>query len=382
MGELAQTAGFSHALALMPARAREDFEYWRAIIEPLLTNPPRNLRKALEEIEARLGVPYKTSEKRYYKALKGGLLAMVDTRKCGPKLWRRKKARVAVTECEGLVSLWRRLCEESTRSLETAYLRLVTMFETRDPEITVIPEFRDWPGGPALPPGLSLGNLRRLAPSKFELTVARRERSAANGLRPTVRTSRVGLYPGSHYMFDDKWHDYFVNSFVDGTGRPLELYSLDYFSALKLEWGLRVRIKDDKGRWQRITGAMTRYVIATTFFKRGYSPRGTTGVFEKNTANCPDKVAEILHDASGGLITFQTSGVQNEAAHAGQYPVIRSGNPRIKAALESNNNLEHNRLDFLPGQTGRNRETRPAELQGRLDYNETLLRVRERLPDD
>ncbi|MDR1283828.1 MAG: hypothetical protein LBK99_23875 [Opitutaceae bacterium] len=384
MGALATIAAEVQTLALLPARARADFEYWRAIIEPLLANPPGNLRKALREVAARLGVPAKTVQNRYYAALRGGLLAMVDKRKCGASLWRRRRGRVVVTESEGLISLWRRLCEEGTRSHKTAYKRLVQMFREAAPEIRAIPEFRDWPGGPARPPGLSYGNMLRHAPSEFEQALATRGRTAAKAHRPTMRSGRTGLYVGSHYMIDDMWHNVFVNSFADRqAGRALELYSLDFFSGCKMRWGMRVRVKTRDGKYVGMRERDAICTVAATLYLDGFAAsadRGTEIVMEHATAHLPDRVVRALFDVSGGKITCTASGLQHEAAHAGQYPTFKLGNPGFKAPVESNHNLYQNRLDFLPGQTGKDRDDLPAELKGRLGHNARLLDLRERMP--
>jgi hypothetical protein len=384
MSSLAIVASTTHMLESLPARARADYERWARLIGPLLDNPPENLRKALRGIHHATGISEKTLEKRYYKARDGGLLDMIDRRLCGRKHWRRKKPREtpAVLLSAGMISLWRRLCEESNRSNRTAFERLKEMWEKQSPEIGAIPEFRDFPGWPAMPRGLTYNNLNRARPSDYELAVARRGRTAAKGLRPTVRTTRAGLWVGSHYMIDDMWHDAFVNSFAHKqAGRPLEVYILDYFSACKMSWGALVRIKRPDGKYQGIEEKHTRLIAAAQMHCHGYSPRGTVIVHEHRTGHISDRVQGVLHDVSGGLITCEASGLQHEAAHAGQYPMFKLGNPNFKAPIESNHSLYHNRMDYLPGQTGRNDAVRPAELNARLDQNERMLELRELLPE-
>ncbi|EIP99479.1 hypothetical protein OpiT1DRAFT_03997 [Opitutaceae bacterium TAV1] len=382
MGELAQIASLTQSVESLTAAARRSFEYWRAIIEPLLENPPTNLSQALKELARVTGQTAKTLQNKYYDARNHGILAVADKRLCS-KLWKRKKAATPrVKESEGLISLWKRLCEESDRSMETAHKRLLKMWKNRDEEFFRIPEYRDFPHWPALPPGLRYRNLLRYAPTEFELVVAQRGRSAAKGLRPTMRTTRVGLYVGSHYMIDDMWHNVMVNSFADKqAGRPMEIYTLDYFSACKMRWGARVRVKGRDGKYQGLSEVHARYITAATLFLDGYSPRGTEMVTEHGTAHLTERVVRALHDVSGGLITCSASGLQHEAAHAGQYPVFKLGNPNFKAALESNHNLYQNRMDYLPGQTGKNRDDRPAELAARLEHNARLLDLREALPE-
>src|SRR5713101_1561972 len=54
--------------------------------------------------------------------------------------------------------------------------------------------------------------------------------------------------------------------------------------------------------------------------------------------------------------------MEGAAAHAGQYPGIARGNFRFKASLESSNNLVHNTFGALPGQTGKDRNHCPEQM--------------------
>lgn len=372
-------------LERIPKPARNDFLSWRSHLEPLLLLK-FGIKPALERVAAETGTPYHTVKRRFIRYRKHGPLGLLEFRLCGPAFWRtatRGDQAPAATTCPGLVDLWKALCEESHRSCKTAHKRLVAMWRQRDSRIAEIPEFRDFPGWPALPKGWTYDNLMEVAPSKYELSAARVGRAASALHRPTVFTSRVGSYPGSHYLFDDKWHDFFVNDLATRhTGRPLEVYSLDLFSAFKLNWGFRIRERDAEGKYKGIAEVMMRYVLAGTLFERGYSPRGTTLITEAGTAKVRDGLAATLHDNTGGKITLDEGAVRGAHALLHQYPGLAKGNPRHKAALESNNNLEHNRFDFLPGQTGRNREERPEELAGRLKYDVALLAAYDQLPAD
>ncbi len=373
----------AYVIEHLPAAARRDFDFWRAIVEPVL-GQQRGAEAALARACAEAGVPHKTALKRFYRARRQGLLGLVNRALCGPEFWQRSKSgAVTVKNCEPLKELFRRLCEESDRSCVTAHKELLKMWRRRDPEIGAIPEYRDFPGWPALPAGWSYDNLMIHAPTEYELAAARVGRFASSMLRPTVFTTRVGLWVGSHYMFDDKWHDYFVNSFsARQAGRPLEIYSLDVFTACKRRWGARIRERNVEGNYTGIAEVMMRYVLAATLHLDGYSPRGTIIVAEKGTAKVREELAKILSDKTGGLVTVSEGGMTGDPAHLGQYPGLVRGNFRHKAALESNNNLEHNRFDRLPGQTGRNVAERPEELVGRLDYNSRLLAAAEKLPPE
>lgn len=237
---------------------------------------------------------------------------------------------------------------------------------------------------PSHPHGWTPRNLRRhIDTSKFRRTAATQGRIAAKHHRPMVLGTRLGCWVHSHIQWDDVWHDLFVNSLTEKqAGRPLELFSHDYYSARKIRWGLRVRTEDDNGKAQGLTGKMMRMVVAATFYLDGYSPRGTINMAEHGTANFLDDMAATLYDASGGLITVQQSGMQGKAAHAGQYDGRSIGNPNFKASLESSNNLLHNMEAHLPGQTGPDRQRRPEQLHGLLKHNSQLLAAYQQLPAD
>lgn len=237
---------------------------------------------------------------------------------------------------------------------------------------------------PEHPTGWTPRNLhRQIDTSKFRRTAATQGRIAAKHHRPMVLGTRQGCWVHSHLMWDDVWHDLFVNSFGEKqAGRPLELFSHDYYSARKVRWGLRVRTEDDSGKAQGLTAKMMRMVVAATYYLDGYSPRGTINLAEHGTAAFMDDMAATLYDASGGLITVQESGMQGKAAIAGQYDGRSIGNPNFKASLESSNNLLHNMEGHLPGQTGPDRQRRPEQLHGLLKYNSQLLAAYQQLPPD
>lgn len=368
-------------LERIPAQARRDYFFWRGHLEPLLTLKT-GIKPALEQVADATGTSFVSVKRRFLRYRKHGPLGLLERRLCGRAFWATTERRVAATTCPGLLDLWKALCEESHRSNKTAHKRLVALWRTRDQRIADIPEYRDFPGWPALPAGWTYDNLQEHAPSRFERAAARVGRAAAALHRPTVFTTRVGLYPGSHYLFDDKWNDFFVNDLTSGqSGRPLEVYALDLFSAHKLNWAFRLRERDEQGKYKGIAEVMMRYVLAGVLFTEGYSPRGTHLVTEAGTAKIREGLADALRDASDGKIIVDEGAVRSSYAMLHQFPSLAKGNPRHKAALESNNNLEHNRLDFLPAQTGRNRDERPEELAGRLKYNASLLAAYDQLPE-
>lgn len=232
------------------------------------------------------------------------------------------------------------------------------------------------------PDGWSSRNLRR----KLDASKARRAAqtlglTAAKKFMPSMKLSRVGSAPGRELMWDDKEHDYFVNSFEHKqAARPIELYCHDYASAFKTFFGLKPKYKDDEGFVKKLTGDMMRLVVAGHYWKHGYHPEGTVNYAEHGTANFADDVRKALYDDTEGLITVSESGFDGRAAHAGLYHGRWRGQPGWKASLESGNNNDHNWLGDMEGQTGRNKETRPEHLHGLLKDNAQLMEAWHWLP--
>lgn len=351
--------------------ARTDFDFWRERLEPVLA-----LRKgmftALRAVAKTSGVPYKTVERKYLRAKKQGLIALVDRRLAGPAFWNTSR-RVCLSNADKeLVKLY---CGRNQRSSASAVKAL-----RRDWRMGRVAT--DTPVDPltGFPRGWSPENLARYAPTKYELKAVRIGRSAAAAHRPLVYTTRKDLWVGSHLMVDDMWHNFEVNTFDEHqAGRPLELFSHDLFSARKIRWGIRIRTRRDDGTHNQLTEAMTRYILAWTLFADGYSPRGTVIVAEHGTAAVRERIERLLFEVSNGLITVARSGMTGAAAHAGQYAGVARGNYRFKASLESSNNLVQNVFAALPGQTGKDRAHQPEEHPALMRHNADLLAARKYL---
>ena len=101
--------------------------------------------------------------------------------------------------------------------------------------------------------------------------------------------------------------------------------------------------------------------------------RGKTRKDKETAIIIREGLDKALYEMSGGLITVERSGMEGAAAHAGQYPGLPRGNFRMKASLESSNNLDHNVFAMIPGQTGKDVAHRPEQLNGMLDHNRDLL---------
>lgn len=234
---------------------------------------------------------------------------------------------------------------------------------------------------PGTPKGWHPRNLRRYCSNKIERAAATLGHEATLKHRPTVYSTRVGLYVGAHYMFDDMEHNFFVNTLAEGqNGRPLELFSHDYYSARKLRWGIRPCIEGDDGAKKKLTGSMMRLILAATLHLDGYHPRGTVLNVEHGTAAIPDWLEEILLKHTADAVTVARSGFIGRATHAGQYPGVRRGNPRFKASLESSNNVHQNAVADAPGQTGRIPSERPEGTELMRQHDALMLRVMQNLP--
>lgn len=353
-------------LALLPITARKDLQHWQGLLGPLVEKQP-GVTKALQALARRTGTPYSTLRAKLDKVRKSGWRSIVDRRLLGPDAWETR-------EDFGL--------SEQDQQLVKTYAERSQRDSSDDAALDAL--LRDWRKGlvastakidprTGYPRGWSKRNLRRYLPTEFELKNARIGRSAAFGERRLVYTTRANLWVGSHYLFDDMWHDHFVNNLDQRkTGRPLEFHALDLYSANKFAYGTRVRTEEE-GKMRGLKQADFRFLLAMVFGGTGYSPRGTAILAEHGTAKVEDEIARLLYDETGGLVTLCESGMEGAAAAAHQYAGRSKGNFRLKAALETLGNLIHNELAMLPGQTGKDRDHRPEQLHGLLKANDALL---------
>lgn len=381
--------------SLLKETARRDFDFWCEKFEPLLSMR-RGVEARLREIANETGTPYRTVRNKFYAGKSKGMTAWIDKRLAGPRYWNTKTASLAVDESDQeLVKLYCGLNQRSSRAAvkqlrrdwvkgkPTDALKNRLGAEGYEKLRQQLVKQRPLDQRTQMPCGWSIDNLTRYAPTEFELKSIRIGRGAAASERQLVYTSRQGLYVGSHIMFDDMWHNLDVNTFGEyQAGRPLELFSHDLFSARKIRWGVRVRTKRDDGTHNQLTERMTRMILAATLYCDGYSPRGTVLIEEAGTARLSrGSIERDLAKISGDLITIAGGGMQEAKTHAGMYPPIARGNPRIKASLESSNNLIQNVFAPLPGQTGKDRNHMPEEHPALMKNNADLLAARKQLMD-
>lgn len=270
--------------------------------------------------------------------------------------------------------------EAHKRVSASAIEELYRMWRNRED----IPGYEGWPGWPNIPEGWSERNLYRQQPSKTELKAFRIGLSAAYAGMPQVFSTRVGLWCMSHCMFDDLIHDDFIRVGTrSAVGRVMELDALEVLSGYKIAWGTKPRLpkKDNPTQFEGLKEKNMRLLLASVLFGTGYSERGTVLLCEHGTAAIREKVRQILFDATGGVIRVRDSGITgDEQAVLASWKGEGKGNPRFKAPIEVLRALIHNRKDYLLGATGPNVERRPEILGKVLDYQQEILELATRLP--
>lgn len=345
-------------LAVLPIASRQSLDNWRAELASVTEPVTQNLRL----VAKRLGVSYRTARRKYDEFRRQRVEALIDGRTLP-----RPRAELD----PDFVGWWRALAESNQRKTRPAYREFIRSWHRGD----LIPGLDPDQPRHIVPRGCSYGNLARLANDGFALKVMRVGTAAAAKHAPKIFSTRAELWPASHYMFDDLWHDNFV-VFRGQVVRVLEFDALDVFSACKISWGTKPRIRREDGTMDGLKESFMRMLLASVLWHEGFSPRGTELLAEHGTAAIREDVERLLHDRTGGLITVRRSGIQGkEQSVAGMFQGRGGGNPRFKASLESLRNLIHNELAMLPGQTGKDVEHRPEQLHGTLDHTTDLLKA-------
>lgn len=352
----------------LPAAVRAEVDAWTREFD-LIAKP---LTRAFAEIGGRMGCDATTVRRKYYAWLGANrdFRALVNRAKIPAK-------RNLPAE---FVEFWRSLCERNQRKCKPAYRALVAAWRSGQqiPGYEGSTENRN-----ELPRGWDYSNLMRYKPTKLELAVMRQGAAFAKALAPQVFSTRVGLWPTSHIMFDDVLHD----NFVMFRGRPvrvIEIGALDVFSGMRISWGTKPRFERDDGTMDGVKEALMRFILASVLWQHGYdTERGTVLMAEHGSAAIRERIERLLFDRTGGKIRVSRSGITGEHQHvAGLFKGRGMGNFRFKAALESSHNLIHNELGMLAGQTGMDVARRPEELAGLLRYSEDIAKAAALLPPD
>ena len=325
----------------------------RAWLDAFSTKPDGKIGLWLTQIAKSMGCEYPTARRKWDALRKSGdWQVLVDGRKAAPAADRidGTASHAFRAELMSIVESYQRKNSPAFRDLRRRWLA----------RIKPIPGYETWPGWPATPLGWTNRNLARIVQAESNKARMRSARvgtsSKTNPYLPTIRTTRVGLWPGAVIQLDDVWHDNYVTL---GNGRNMEIVrvielgALDLYSAHRFHWGAKPRRKRDNGKWETIGGKEMRLFTAGMFHSNGYSPRGTMLMSEHNTAKISEDIARILYDHSNHLIRVDYQPIEGkQAALNGFWSGTEGGNFRAKAHLESLHNLIHNDLAHLPGQTG------------------------------
>lgn len=251
--------------------------------------------------------------------------------------------------------------------------------------------------GSGHPAGWSVDNINRLRPDDYALAIARQGEKAAAKFLPSILKTRVGTSFGQIVFLDDQ--DYDNKVVAPGksgkTLRPQGFNALDYHSGCFMEHCFRLRWRDEsKDEWKTLSGVDYTWFQITYLQRHGYrEDTGTMLVQEHGTAKGFDNkklwtpqghhsLAAALEGLSQGKIQTMASGLYNQPVFAGMlFRPQSSGNPNIKAPLESMFNLTRNRFASLPGAVGRNRDVKPAEQYGEDKYAEQMLKLYDSLDE-
>lgn len=351
----------SNSFSGLPQTERDLLRRWHTMLERV----GRPIGQALAEVARSMGVSVATARRNYDRWLESGRdpLALVN----------RSRVRVDREALDpAFLAEWQRRAVANQRKFRPAWQQLVKDFYAG----RAIPGVPDDAPRDRLPEGWSYTNLMRHKPTEFETVAMRIGRTAAADFRPMVYTTRANLWVGSHYLFDDIWHDLMVNVLdTRKTGRPLEFHCLDLYSACKVGWGFKVRTESDlTGKMEGLREENMRCLVAQVLSDHGYdATRGTTLVVEHGTAAIRPDLEDLILRLTGGMVKVARSGMTGDPAFVGQYAGRAKGNFRFKAALESSGNLIHNRTAALPAQTGMDVDHRPESLHGQLRHNDALL---------
>lgn len=275
---------------------------------------------------------------------------------------------------------WRQFCMVAQGIRDRGYA-IVNFTGGAREEYKAIPglDVRDparWNARGEFPIGCSYEQLMREAKrfgfDDYTKALARVGRFAASQFRLKVYLSRKDLPFFARLQWDDhednvkiKWPDSL--KFL----RPRGFYALEQRCSRVFSHLLKPTLWDmDNARKLALAQRDFIFFHLSVFFSVGFrnDEIGTTNILEHNTANIPERLEERIFNASGGRIRYVRSGRFGRAAHDGQYapsaPGKGSGNPLMKAALESFFNLRDNWFAAIAGQTGKDRNHCPEQLAG------------------
>jgi hypothetical protein len=339
---------------------------------------------------ADVGLPSKVLYRRVLAWIEtGDWRCLIDRRRCA-FLW---DSRDAVGLPEAFKEFYRGLREKHQRVATSAHRELLLIWRQHTDAAgnyhTHIPGYGDtWPAADArtgIPTGWTYENLQQAVPEDaYDTKAARLGMFAASEYRPPVRTTRVGLKLGERVEFDD--HEFDKKTHFPGQPKAMRPFcfggveGLSSFADLCIRpvfWDAETETK------KKFTEFQFRCFVVHWLMTHGYRADGTTLYTERGTAVIREDFARLLYTLSGGAIRVAQGSVFGAAAHPGQFTPRGKGNFKHKPQIEGLWSILENWLDRLPGQTGSNaRLNGPAELHGREDYLQRVLKQAARLPQD
>ncbi len=339
-----------------------------------------------------VGLPSKVLYRRVTDWLKtNDWRCLIDRRRCA-FLW---DSRDAVGLPEAFKEFYRGLREKHQRVATSAHRDLLLIWRTHTDAAgnyhTQIPGYGDtWPAADArtgIPTGWTYENLQQAVPEDvYDAKAAREGLFAASTFRPPLLTTRVGLKLGERVEFDDHEFDHKIHfpgqpkamrptcyGGIDGLSSFVDLF------VRPVLWDLNDQSKKE------LTEFQFRCFVIHWLMRHGYRPEpgGTTFFVENAKATIREDFKRNLFDLSNGAILVSKGAMFSASAHPGQFRPRGKGNFKHKPGIEGAWSIIENILDRLPGHTGSNaRINGPAELHGREDYLQRVLKQAATLPQD
>ncbi len=320
----------------------------------------------------------------------GDWRCVVDWAKAGPRARALDTAadvggQSATLPSDFVRKVWHKLCDRHQRVISEAIRELLTIWQTGfdfdKNRWKTIAGYSAWPvadprtGRPA---GWGDRNLYRYAPDDFERESARIGIQSASRLGLKISKSRVGLKCLQFVQFDD--HEFNVKVNFPGqlrSMRPRCFGAADVLTSRLFKMVSKPTFWDEGEEAKKVlTETDFMWFVVSVLCDEGY--RTDTGSFfhvEHGTAALRAELAERISHATGGKVSVTRSGRFHKAAHGGQFAPPSGGNFRFKAIVEGIWRMIDDRLDFLPGQTGKDRLHAPEEMERADAYNARLLKA-------
>ncbi len=381
MRELAIPQSDLAEFSAMPDCVKTDVRAWMAAMRILFLTQGRGIGRAIQHQARVLNVSIQTVRRNYDLFRKThDWRVLVDFRKFPDPNH--------VGLPTGFVEWWKTIQMEYQRETTVAAARreLLRRYERIDtiPGYALRPEADPRWGHPQ---GWSYRNLsrQRFLLTKYEKKAVQIGRNAAHNLLPKVLTTRVGLSIGEVVMMDDQDYDEQVNflGINRRATRPSGFNAIDVFSAYESLQGYKPTILNPDGSRQKLKQTDFEWFVVNYLTNVGYrSDLGTLIIAERGTSKAGREFTERMIEATGGKVTFDSSGLHRDAVIPGLFEGAAKGNPRFKALREGMFRLLREEMSCLPGATGLDRDHAPEGNYGREIENTRLLNAMAALPPD